>query len=116
MELKIQRENGEILGLHFIQASSLKDRMQGLMFRKELAPYDGMLIENCKSVHTFFMRFKIDLIFLNDDGIIIKIVRNISPYRLSGFYFSATRVLEVKGNTLSNLLTVGEKLEISCLS
>lgn len=49
-------------------AESFFSRFLGLMGRAELPPSRGLLIPRCKSVHTWFMRFPIDVVFLTDRG------------------------------------------------
>ena len=58
------------------------ERMRGLIGRKALEPGRGMLILKCNCIHTFFMRFPIDATFLDRDGRVVRVVRNIRPWRL----------------------------------
>ena len=62
-------------------AETMKERLQGLMGRPSLPPGKGMLIMNCNCIHTFFMRFPIDATFLDKNGNVVKVVRNIRPWR-----------------------------------
>ena len=70
-------------------AKSFKDRLIGLMFAKSLGEYNGLLISPCRSIHTFFMRMSIDVIFLDKNYKIIKIIRRMKPWRVTGIYFRA---------------------------
>ena len=63
-------------------AETFAARAKGLIGRKSLAPGTGMLITKCNCIHTFFMRFPIDATFLDRDGKVVKVVRNIRPWRL----------------------------------
>ena len=63
-------------------AKSFFARLRGLIGVKSLAPDEGLLIERCNCIHTFFMRFPIDATFLDGNGNTVKIVRNIKPWRL----------------------------------
>ena len=54
------------------RASSFKDRFVGLMGRRSLAFGEGMHIAPCNSIHTFFMRIPIEVVFLDPDGLIVK--------------------------------------------
>ena len=56
--------------------------MKGLLGRRELAAGEGMLIRPAPSIHTFFMRFAIDVVFLSRDGDVRKIARNVRPWRI----------------------------------
>ena len=62
-------------------AESAFERMRGLIGRKGLEPGKGMLITKCNCIHTFFMRFAIDATFLDREGDVVRIVRNIRPWR-----------------------------------
>ena len=63
-------------------AETFAERARGLIGRRGLAPGTGMLIMKCNCIHTFFMRFAIDATFLDKSGKVVKIVRNIRPWRL----------------------------------
>ncbi len=62
-------------------AKSLWARMRGLIGVKRLPPDEGLLIERCNCIHTFFMRFAIDATFLDGNDRPVKVVRNIKPWR-----------------------------------
>lgn len=75
-------EHIDIQGVRAEVARTLFARMRGLIGRAGLPPGTGMLILNCNSIHTFFMKFPIDAIFLDGNDQIVKTVRNIRPWRL----------------------------------
>ena len=62
-------------------ARSFLERTRGLIGVKRLAPDEGLLIERCNCIHTFFMRFAIDATFLDKNGNVVKTVRGIKPWR-----------------------------------
>ena len=63
-------------------AKTFLQRLKGLMGRKRLPSGEGMLILKCNAIHTCFMRFPIDATFLDRDDNVVKVVRNIRPWRL----------------------------------
>ena len=63
-------------------AETFAERAKGLIGHRGLAPGTGMLITKCNCIHTFFMRFAIDATFLDKSGKVVKVVRNIRPWRL----------------------------------
>ena len=71
-----------IQGVDAEVAESAFERMRGLIGRSSLATGKGMLITKCNCIHTFFMRFPIDATFLDRKGAVVKVVRNIRPWRL----------------------------------
>lgn len=64
-------------------ARSMWARFWGLMGRRELPEGQGLLIDPCSSIHMFFMRFPLDVIFLDNDGRVIKVVEQIKPWRMA---------------------------------
>ena len=72
----------EILGFRAKVARTLWERTRGLIGTKSLAPDEGLLIEKCNAIHTCFMSFPIDAHFLDRDDKVVKVVRDIPPWRL----------------------------------
>jgi uncharacterized protein len=64
------------------RAKGFWQRLRGLMFFKSY-PYDKpLLFEHCSSIHTFFMRFPIDVVFLDKDRRFIKTCKQVKPWRV----------------------------------
>ena len=85
------------------------------MGRRSLGEGEGLLIDPCSSIHTMFMRFTIDVIFLDDDRRVVK-VATVPPFRaaLGG---GGRAVLEVPAGTAErNGLEVGDALSLTPLS
>ncbi len=105
------------IGERIFIASTFLERLKGLMFDRSLGEdFDGMLIKQCNSIHTFFMNYNIDVLFLNKNLKVIKIIRGIKPWRMTKVYFSANQVLELKGGSLSSNIVEGDLLEEICIS
>ena len=84
-----------ILGVKAKVARSLFARMKGLIGTKRLPPGEGFLIPHCNAIHTCFMSFPIDAVFLDRHDRPVKTVRNIRPWRLFVWGgFRAAKVLE----------------------
>jgi uncharacterized membrane protein (UPF0127 family) len=84
--------------------------MLGLMFRKGLAEGEALLIDPCSSVHTFFMRFPIDVLFLDKEGRVVKIAAGLKPYR-AALGKGCKRVLEMAaGGAAGAGVQVGDQL------
>jgi uncharacterized membrane protein (UPF0127 family) len=95
-------------------ASSFWERTKGLMFKKSIGPtenIDGMLIDYCNSVHTFFMRFPLDLVFLTKDNRVVKVIKNKRPWLMTWFYFGAVKVLELPSGQ-ANGIKINDQLEV----
>ena len=88
--------------MKIIIAKSFKDKLLGLMNKKNI-DY-GLLIENCKSIHTFFMKESIDVILLDKNNRILMINRNIKPNKIIIFKNKKrTNILELPNNSSINL-------------
>jgi uncharacterized membrane protein (UPF0127 family) len=109
---KMNRENGEIICSNLKLADSIDERMLGLMFKEEMPNCDGLLISPCNSIHTFFMKMSIDVVFLTKDYEVVKVFYNLKPWRMTSIYFKSRHVLEMKAGTLIPNLQVGESLRV----
>ena len=88
-------------------------RRKGLLGRDGLAVGEGLWIVPCESVHTFGMRFSIDLVYLDRNKRVKKVRRAVPPWRLSAC-LSAHSVLELSSGTIQLTLTSpGDILEFS---
>lgn len=92
-------------------ADTFSLRTMGLMFKESMGEMDGLVLKPCNSIHTFFMKFSIDVVFLDSTNKIIKIFRELPPWRITRPYFKATKVLEMEAGRLSSELLEGQILE-----
>lgn len=90
-------------------------RMKGLLGRTGLGPGQGMLINPAPSVMTFFMRFPIDVVFLDRDREIVGISHTLVPWRIAGARH-AVAALELPAGTAEECgLMLGEVLQLPTL-
>ena len=82
-------------------ADSFGSRMVGLLRHSTLNSGEGLIITKCNSIHMFFMKFPIDVIFLDKNNIVVGLVENILPNRLSRIYWKATTAIEVPVGVIS---------------
>jgi uncharacterized protein len=75
--------SGRILATHLNGAFDSATRKKGLLGREGLASGEGLVIAPCGGVHTFFMRFAIDVLFVARDGRVVKVHRAVKPWRLA---------------------------------
>jgi uncharacterized protein len=91
-------------------AERFHERLVGLLGRRFLPPGEGILIRPASSVHTFFMRFPIDVVFLDKRGVVIGIRNNVPPWR-AAFARRARSVLELAaGESARAGIQVGDEL------
>jgi uncharacterized membrane protein (UPF0127 family) len=92
-----------------IVAAGFWQKFKGLMLSSPLADDQAFLIWNCSSVHTFFMRYALDLAYLNIEGRIVKIEKNVCPWRVSWGGTDACHTLEMSAGGIDRFnLRMGE--------
>jgi uncharacterized protein len=109
----INRTRGTVLASQLELAGSGETRRKGLLGREGLAPGTGLWIVPCESVHTFFMRFAIDLVYLDRKHTVRKVRTAVGPWRVSAC-LSAHSVLELPAGTIVSSQTErGDTVEIA---
>lgn len=97
-------------------ADTSAKRRTGLLKHTGLQPGEGLWIVPCESVHSFFMKFTIDVVYLDRKHRVKKVRSEMVPWRISGC-ITAHSVLELPSGTISRTGTVkGDQLEIKKLS
>ena len=96
-------------------ADTSKKRRTGLLKHTRLAPGEGLWIVPCESVHTFFMKFPIDLVYLDRKKKVRKVRNAVPAWRIS-ICLTAHSVLELPAGTIEARGTaVGDELVIENL-
>jgi uncharacterized membrane protein (UPF0127 family) len=103
---------GTVLATQLTKAHTAATRQKGLLGRDGLLPGEGLWIAPCESVHTFFMRFPIDLVYLDRKLKVKKVRHSVGAWRLSAC-FTAHSVLELPAGTAEAAHTVrGDSVEM----
>jgi uncharacterized membrane protein (UPF0127 family) len=76
-------------------------RLKGLLGTRALHPGDGLWIAPCDSVHTLGMRYPLDVLFVDEHGIVVGCCPGLRPFRFSPRYRRSSGVLELPAGTLS---------------
>jgi len=74
-------------------------RLLGLLAFKPLKDSEGLLIKDCSSIHTMWMRYSIDAVFINKEGRVLGIFEDLAPFRFSSYIREACSVLELKAGS-----------------
>lgn len=91
-------------------ALTRRARRQGLLQRTQLSPHAALVLAPCFMVHTAFMQFAIDVIFVDRQGTVKHVVRRLAPWRMAGCA-RAYATIELAAGTLDQLdVRVGDKL------
>ena len=104
----------ETTGKTVVEQLSIADgfwsRLVGLQLRRPLPSDSGLLLVPCKSVHSCFVRFLIDVVFLDDQGCVLAVRRNLRPWRLAFAPRKTHAVLEMSPDAVG--VKPGETLRL----
>jgi hypothetical protein len=94
-------------------ADSFKTRLIGLLDQSCLPEGEALIITRCQSVHMMFMRFSIDVLFVDKNDKIVGLVHGIKPFRLSPLFPRSSYAVEVPTGTIVQTKTsVGDSIEL----
>jgi uncharacterized protein len=103
---RLETANGTVVADHVEVADTLWSRFMGLMFRRELRPGHGLAIRPCNSIHMFFMRFALDVVFVDADGRVVRVLDSIRPWRASSLVRGAKAAIELPAGTAARSVLV----------
>jgi len=88
-------------------------RIKGLLGKKFFPAGQALVIEPCNSIHTFFMNFSIDVLFVDKKYKIVKILNDFKPNKFTQIYWSVNKAIEFPSGTLnSSNSQIGDQLQI----
>jgi uncharacterized protein len=88
------------------KADNYFSRLLGLMFRAQLPEDQGLWIEPCADIHSCFMRFRFDAIFVDKQGKVLHLIEAMKPWRISRFVKGSRAVLELPAGAIAQSNTV----------
>lgn len=97
----INTPRGTVIATHAWRAATPWSRLVGLLGRSGLAAGEGVHLVPCGSVHTWFMRFTIDVLYLDREGRVLKAVPALRPFRWSWGGRQTHSVLELPAGTIA---------------
>lgn len=113
--IAVRGEQGQVVCESCRVPETIRGRMHGRLGRSELPAGEGMLLRRVSAIHTLFMRFVIDAIFLDRDQVVVAIESQVPPWRFTS-QRRARAVLELAaGEGARRGLRVGERLSFSAL-
>ena len=80
----LTKEDGNVIASRLEIANTSLKRMKGLLGRRELAPDEGMLFRPAGSIHMFFMKIPLDVVFCDRELRVLKVVRDLQPWKTAG--------------------------------
>ncbi|GAB4030144.1 MAG: DUF192 domain-containing protein [Elusimicrobiota bacterium] len=93
-----------------VEAGDFFSRFLGLMFKTSLPSGKGLLLYPGAMIHTCFMRFSIDVVFISRDKKVIGVYRSMKPWRFSRWHRGAYYTLEAACGQLSDKVFEGDIL------
>jgi len=85
-------------------------RTRGLLGRDKIDEGFALIITRCKQIHTFFMRFPIDVLFVDRGNRVIKTISAMPPSRISGFFWDSHLVIELSAGVIKATQTQSQDL------
>ncbi|MCL6518251.1 MAG: DUF192 domain-containing protein [Armatimonadetes bacterium] len=108
--MKITNTHGTVIAERVESAKDFLPRLIGLMGRKSLAKNSGLLIHGCCQVHTFFMRFPIDVIYADRELRVLRVDVNVPPWHILPRCNGAFYVIELPA--CAGSVSIGDKLRL----
>jgi len=94
-------------------ANGMWSRMKGLLGTESLAAERGLWIHRCNSIHTFFMKYSIDCVFVDSNLQVKALVKDVKPGRMLLPIWGAQSVIEMKSGTIEKMgLRLGDQLHV----
>lgn len=110
----INKTNNTVISENVMVADTFVTRLKGLMFTKKLPEEDALHIIPCNGIHTFNMRYSIDVIYLDKSQIIIAIDEDVHPRRMGRPIKNAVSVVELPTGRVKKLaIKIGQALQFT---
>jgi uncharacterized membrane protein (UPF0127 family) len=104
---------GATIASRIVIAQNPWQRMKGLLGAKDFPQGDALVITHCNSIHMFFMKFPIDVIFCDQQDKVVGLCSNIKPFYLSPVYFKASYAIELPTGTITASKTqIGDQIDL----
>jgi len=104
--MKITNTTKNIILAHKgVIADSFSSRIKGLLGREALEKSEALVLSNCRQIHMFFMRFAIDVVFLDKDHKVVGLVKNILPFHCSPIFWHAHLAVELPAGAIQSTNT-----------
>ena len=109
-QLIVNLTRGNVVCEEAVIADRARRRMRGLLGRRSLPPGEGMLLQPSPSIHTAFMRFPIDVVFLDRNLRVIKLVEHLPPWHTASAMEGRSTLELASGEIVRRQVQVGDQL------
>ena len=105
----VYEPTGEVIASKLTLAQRYASRAIGLLGKRSISENEGVILTPCWSIHMFFMRFSIDVLFLDEEGRILKAIKKLRPWAMA-HALGAKSVIEVRAGRLEKMeIKIGQK-------
>lgn len=102
-----------VLATDVTWATTARARTRGLLDAESIEEGQALVISPCNSVHMVGMKFPIDVLFVRKDGVVVRAIENLKPWRMTRIYFSARHTVELPvGAIAASSTEAGDRLEM----
>ena len=108
----VNAETGAVLAGYIEAAFDSKTRKKGLLGLNSVPDDYALILAPCSAIHTFFMRFPIDVLFVSRDGTVTKSIKSVKPWRLAGSLRAYAVIEAAPGFIARNEIVPGEIVEV----
>lgn len=106
--------NGRTIAQNELIARTFFQRLTGMLTRRFSNSLDAIVFENCNAIHTFGMRFPLDVIFVDNSSHVAAVCANVAPWKIVSVREKRCTTIELPAGTLSDsLCSIGDIIEIS---
>ncbi|MBI5525758.1 MAG: DUF192 domain-containing protein [Deltaproteobacteria bacterium] len=107
-------DTGAVVASSVRTATSPLSRLKGLLGTASLPRGEALVIRPCTGVHTFFMKYAIDVVFVDDGGVVLAVYDTLRPYRATRIFRDAAAAIELPaGAGRESGVKEGDRLEIT---
>lgn len=109
----IHEDNGRLIASDVKEAVTFWKRFKGLMFTTSLNDQGGLYLYPCRSIHTWFMKYPIDVVYLSDDHVVIATESKLPPWKMGMHVKGVRKVVELaEGKVKQEQIQAGQTLEL----
>lgn len=104
----------KVIATDVVVADTFYKRLKGLLGKHELSKGSALWIKDCPSVHTFFMKFSIDVVFIDKQMKVTRAIENLKPWRFTRFfqYRNASCFEFSSGHKILSQVSKGDLLDV----
>lgn len=110
-QFRLENADSHVVVAERIEAAfDSASRRSGLLRRESFPKGSALILAPTNAIHTFFMRFPIDVAFVAKDGTVLKLVRSLQPWRIAASWGAYAAIEFASGSLSDDLVNVGESL------